>query len=185
MGASVIEVVGHPALRCGHAKMALEIPTRSLLSSVPTALGLYFLRDHARAWRTLAKSALGLASTAPLAALTDLLAGLLGLHQGIWVLLGFFCLARIGATPFLGAASLLAATLSRDRRERRLFIVAACLQAAAAGCLVLRLFVLRRAFGQNRYSNPTMTSSQEFWSGQQLGHRHGEIPQSARTLALV
>ena len=92
-----------------------------VLSVVPTALALYFLRPLEKFWTVFALASLALAATGPIAAL------MMGRPSVPWVPLfvGFFGLLKVLGAPLFCFAFLLCAFISPTRRPRRMLLAAA------------------------------------------------------------
>jgi len=111
----------------------------AILSLVPTALALIFLRPHAGFWRVLSVLCLLLAATGPLAAM------MMGrVLPAAWFWVELLSLLKVLGAPVLALGFLIFAAIAPSRRPRLILLLAAALEAATAAYAFLCLIILKR-----------------------------------------
>ena len=117
----------------------LFIGLLGLLSLIPTALALYFLRPFEKFWSVFSVASLAFAAIGPVAA------AIVGRpQQSPWAGLdvGFFGLLDVLAAPLLGFGFLICAVIAPAGRSRWLVFAAAMIEFAVGAYAFLCLFVL-------------------------------------------
>jgi hypothetical protein len=113
-----------------------------LLALGPLGLTLYWLRPVARFWTLLARAALVLVLTGPLAVLT---VGWLRQLLGSWTILAT---ARIGFMPLIAPALLVAGLFAPHSRPRWLFLASAVVEGGIFALVILVKFILPGLLGK-------------------------------------
>jgi hypothetical protein len=112
-----------------------------VLSVFPTALALFFLRPYEKVWRFYSVASLAFASTALAAELVNTALRVFGLYQSHWMVLGFFTLQRVFATPIFTLGFFICAFLAPDKRSRRSLLIAAGIEVAVGGYALIHLLI--------------------------------------------
>ena len=116
--------------------LMMGVAVFGLLSLLPLALGLYWLRSHAPFWSAFARGAVLFALTGPLALVVS---GWLSQSAGNWV---FLAHARIGLMPLTTLALLTCGLVAPQPKPRWILIGAALLEGGIFAGVVLVHFVL-------------------------------------------
>jgi hypothetical protein len=116
--------------------LLMGIAVFGLLALGPLALTLYWLRPVTRFWILLARAALVLVATGPLAVLA---AGWLRQLLGNWTILAT---ARIGFMPLIAPALLVAGLFAPQSRPRLILVASAVVEGGIFALVILVKFVL-------------------------------------------
>jgi phage shock protein PspC (stress-responsive transcriptional regulator) len=108
-----------------------------LFSLALTAVALYHLRESEKFWRVFSSASLVFAATGPILALLAR-----GLSESDSLLVGFFALLRVLATPVLCLAFFVFAFIAPSRRARKFLLASAALEVVAGGYAFFCLAVL-------------------------------------------
>jgi hypothetical protein len=120
--------------------MIFFIAVWAFLSLFPSALALFFLRSRPGFWNFFAWLGLGLAATAPLAEVLNILNRLLQVRSAFWALAGFIALLRVGLAPLMALLFLAAGWMATPQKPRWILWAAAGIELSVFACEMFCIF---------------------------------------------
>ena len=126
--------------------LMLFVGTFGILSLIPTALGLYFLRPYEKFWTVLSILALAVAATGPVGAVPAALVQNWHLPGRGWELASGFGFLRALGAPLLALSFFTGAAVAPGRRSRWAMLVAAGLECVASAYVIDHLWLARMPY---------------------------------------